>query len=101
MTKSLRVDVIQPEGASLPPRVSYSQLSKYNQCGLRYYFNYVASWTEPQTSSLVGGNIAHDVIERLYRLPSSASTSDLLSLRYRIASSSSMNASLRESSFTP
>ena len=74
MTKSLRVDVIQPEGASLPPRVSYSQLSKYNQCGLRYYFNYLASWTEPQTSSLVGGNIAHDVIERLYRLPNEERT---------------------------
>jgi len=66
---SLRVDVIQPEGASLPPRVSYSQLSKYEQCGLRYYFSYLASWSEPQTSALVGGNIAHDVIERLYRLP--------------------------------
>jgi len=69
VTKSLRVDVIQPEGASLPPRVSYSQLSKYEQCGLRYYFNYLASWSEPPTSALVGGNIAHDVIERLYRLP--------------------------------
>ena len=69
MPDSLRVDVIQPEGASLPPRVSYSQLSKYEQCGLRYYFSYLASWSEPQTSALVGGNIAHDVIERLYRLP--------------------------------
>lgn len=58
----------------MPPRVSYSQLSKFNQCGLRYYFNYLASWTEPQTSSLVGGNIAHDVIERLYRLPNEERT---------------------------
>ena len=74
MTKSLRVDVIQPEGASLPPRVSYSQLSKYEQCGLRYYFSYLASWSEPQTSALVGGNIAHDVIERLYRLPNEERT---------------------------
>lgn len=74
MTKSLRVDVIQPEGASLPPRVSYSQLSKYEQCGLRYYFNYLAGWSEPPTSALVGGNIAHDVIERLYRLPAEERT---------------------------
>ena len=74
MNNSLRVDVIQPDGSSLPPRVSYSQLSKFNQCGLRYYFNYLASWTEPQTSSLVGGNIAHDVIERLYRLPNEERT---------------------------
>jgi len=74
VNKSLRVDVIQPDGSSLPPRVSYSQLSKFNQCGLRYYFNYLASWTEPQTSSLVGGNIAHDVIERLYRLPNEERT---------------------------
>ena len=76
MSKSLRVEVIQPEGASLPPRVSYSQLSKYNQCGLRYYFSYLASWSEPQTSALVGGNIAHDVIERLYRLPNEERTLD-------------------------
>jgi putative RecB family exonuclease len=74
VNKSLRVDVIQPEGASLPPRVSFSQLSKYEQCGLRYYFNYLAGWSEPQTPALVGGNIAHDVIERLYRLPSEERT---------------------------
>ena len=62
-------DVVQPENASLPPRVSYSQMSKYNQCGLRYYFSYVTAWREPQTQALVAGVIAHEVIEHLYRLP--------------------------------
>jgi putative RecB family exonuclease len=76
MTKSLRVDVIQSAGAKLPPRVSFSQLSKFQQCGLRYYFNYLMSWKEPQTSALVGGSIAHDVIERLYRLPNEERTLD-------------------------
>lgn len=74
MSKPLRVDVVQPEGATLPPRVSYSQLSKFEQCGLRYYFNYLAGWTEPQTWQLVGGSIAHEVIEHLYRLPSEERT---------------------------
>ncbi|NBY16020.1 MAG: PD-(D/E)XK nuclease family protein [Actinobacteria bacterium] len=70
----MRVEVIQSDGAQLPPRVSYSQLAKFNQCGLRYYFSYLGGWSEPQTSALVGGSIAHEVIEHLYRLPSEERT---------------------------
>ena len=78
MTKeqSLRYDVVQPENANLPPRVSFSQMSKYNQCGLRFYFSYVTSWREPQTISLVVGSITHEAIEHLYRLPQEERTVD-------------------------
>ena len=51
-------------------------MAKYDQCGLRYYFSYVASWREPQTQPLVVGSIAHEVIEHLYRLPQAERTLD-------------------------
>lgn len=49
-------------------------MSKYNQCGLRFYFSYVTSWREPQTQPLVIGSIAHEAIEHLYRLPQNERT---------------------------
>lgn len=66
--KSLRVDVEQPAKASLPKRVSYSQMSLYQQCGLKYFFSYIDGWREPPTSALAGGSITHEVVEHLYRL---------------------------------
>ena len=64
----MRVDVIQKEAATLPPRVSYSQMSLYQQCGLKFFFGYIAGWQEPPTAALVGGNITHLVAEHLYKL---------------------------------
>lgn len=63
-----RVDVVQKEGASLPPRVSFSQMSLYQQCPLKFFFTYIDNWKEPPTAALVGGNITHVVTEHLYRL---------------------------------
>ena len=65
----LPVEVVAPDDATLPKRVSYSQMSLYQQCPLKFYFSHVAGWKEPQTASLTGGNVAHDIVERLYRLP--------------------------------
>jgi putative RecB family exonuclease len=65
----LTVEVEQQPGATLPPRVSFSQMQLYQQCGLKYFFTYVAGWKELPSAALIGGNIAHDVVERLYRLP--------------------------------
>ncbi|MEN9741392.1 MAG: nuclease superfamily, partial [Actinomycetota bacterium] len=67
--KFLKVDVLQPQNAKLPKRVSFSQMSLFQQCGLKYFFSYIDSWREPPTAALAGGSITHDVIERLYRLP--------------------------------
>jgi len=64
----MRVDVIQKESATIPPRVSYSQMSLYQQCGLKFFFGYIAGWQEPPTAALVGGNITHLVAEHLYKL---------------------------------
>ena len=64
----MRVDVEHPENANLPKRVSYSQLSLYQQCGLKFFFSYIHNWQEPPTSALVGGNITHLVAEELYKL---------------------------------
>ncbi len=66
--KSMRIDVEQPTTASLPKRVSYSQMSLYQQCGLKYFFSYIDGWREPPTSALAGGSITHEVVEHLYRL---------------------------------
>ena len=66
--KSIRIDVEQPEKANLPKRVSYSQMSLYQQCGLKYFFSYIDGWREPPTSALAGGSITHEVVEHLYRL---------------------------------
>ncbi len=64
----MRIEVEQPAKANLPKRVSYSQMSLYQQCGLKYFFSYIAGWREPPTSALVGGSITHEVVEYLYRL---------------------------------
>jgi putative RecB family exonuclease len=66
--KSMRVDVEQPAKANLPKRVSYSQMSLYQQCGLKYFFSYIDGWREPPTSALAGGSITHEIVEYLYRL---------------------------------
>lgn len=74
MTNEMRASVVQPPSANLPTRVSYSQLAQYEQCPLKYYFNRIAGFTEPQTAALVGGTVTHEVIEHLYRLPAEART---------------------------
>jgi putative RecB family exonuclease len=66
--KSMRVEVEQPAKANLPKRVSYSQMSLHQQCGLKYFFSYIAGWREPPTAALAGGSITHEVLEYLYRL---------------------------------
>lgn len=72
--KFLKVEVEQPANAKLPKRVSYSQMALFQQCGLKYFFSYIDNWREPPTAALAGGSITHDVIERLYRLPSEQRT---------------------------
>lgn len=67
--KTMRVSVEQRADAALPKRVSFSQMSLYEQCGLKFFFAYIDNWQEPPTSALVGGNITHLVLEELYRLP--------------------------------
>lgn len=74
MNSDLRHEVIQPTNASLPTRVSYSQMAQYEQCPMKYYFNRIAGFTEPQTAALVGGTVTHEVIEHLYRLPAEERT---------------------------
>ena len=63
-----RIDVVQQQGAVLPTRTSYSQMSLYNQCALKYYFGYVARWKEPTTQALAVGSITHEIVEYIYRL---------------------------------
>ena len=73
---SMSVSVEQVPNAGLPPRVSYSQMSLFQQCGLKFFFSYVDGWKEPPTPALAGGTITHDVIERLYLLPPAERTLD-------------------------
>ena len=72
----MRVDVSQKDAATIPPRISYSQMSLYQQCGLKFFFSYIAGWQEPPTAALVGGNITHLVAEHLYKLSPEQRTVD-------------------------
>ena len=79
--KSLRVEVEQPAKPTLPKRVSYSQMSLYQQCGLKYFFSYIDGWREPPTAALAGGSITHEIVEHLYRLePSERTMENAISL---------------------
>lgn len=72
--KFLKVEVDQAPDAKLPKRVSFSQMSLFQQCGLKYFFSYIDNWREPPTAALAAGSITHDVVERLYRLPNDERT---------------------------
>ena len=74
--KVLRIDVDQRPNASLPRRVSYSQMALYQQCGLKFYFSYLGGWREPPSAALACGSITHEVIEHLYRAPIEERTMD-------------------------
>ena len=64
----VRIDVTAPNAATLPKRVSYSQMSLYQQCGLKFFFNYLGGWKEPPSAALACGVITHEIIEQIYRL---------------------------------
>jgi len=55
-------------GASLPGHVSASQLDSYTSCGLRYYFETILGFRQPETVWTTLGTLLHDTLERLYRL---------------------------------
>ena len=67
--KVLRIDVDQRPNATLPKRVSYSQMALYQQYGLKFYFSYLGGWREPPSAALACGSITHEIVEHLYRLP--------------------------------
>ncbi len=72
--REMRCDVQQAESATLPKRVSHSQMALFNQCGLKYFFSYIAGFKEPNTAALTGGSITHEVVENLYKEPAEART---------------------------
>lgn len=74
--QALRVEVVQAPEADLPTRTSYSQMALFNQCGLRYYFQYLGRWKEPTSAALACGSITHEIIEMVYRLPAPERTRD-------------------------
>jgi putative RecB family exonuclease len=69
------VDVASP-GRGLPGRVSPSQVAAYEACPLRYYFSTVLGWHEPASTATVAGNLVHDTLEALYRLPAAERTQE-------------------------
>lgn len=54
-------------GDLLPARVSASQVSSYEACGLRYYFESVLGWRAPESEWTTLGVLLHDTLEELYR----------------------------------
>ena len=52
----------------LPTRVSASQLSAYKSCPLRYYFESILGWRQPESIWTTLGTLLHDTAEELYRL---------------------------------
>jgi putative RecB family exonuclease len=55
-------------GDGLPSRLSASQLGAYRSCGLRYYFETVLGWRQPESVWTTLGTLLHDTAERLYQL---------------------------------
>lgn len=58
----------------LPTRLSASQLGAYRSCGLRYYFETVLGWRQPESVWTTLGTLLHDTAERLYQLQADART---------------------------
>jgi CRISPR/Cas system-associated exonuclease Cas4 (RecB family) len=73
-------------GASLPGHVSASQLDSYSSCGLRYYFDTVLGFRQPETVWTTLGTLLHDTLERLYRLePGERSATTAVQLMVEVA----------------
>jgi len=68
MSASITVHV-DPSLGRLPAAVSPSQVSTFEQCGLKYWFVQVRGWREPPSQATAVGTLVHDSFEDLYRLP--------------------------------
>jgi putative RecB family exonuclease len=66
--QSVRVTVADT-GDALPSHVSASQLGSYRGCALRYYFESILGWRQPESAWTTLGTLLHDTAEELYRLP--------------------------------
>ena len=73
--QSLTVHV-DPSAGRLPAAVSPSQVSTFQQCGLKYWFVQVRGWREPPSQATAVGTLVHDSFEDLYRLPAPERTPD-------------------------
>jgi putative RecB family exonuclease len=75
MSESMTVHV-DPSLGRLPAAVSPSQVSTFEQCGLKYWFVQVRGWREPPSQATAVGTLVHDSFEDLYRLPGPERTPD-------------------------
>lgn len=67
---------VDPTRGRLPAAVSPSQVSTFEQCGLKYWFVQVRGWREPPSQATAVGTLVHDSFEDLYRLPAPERTLD-------------------------
>ncbi len=59
-----------------PLKMSFSQLDKHKQCGMRWKLNYVDGFYESAGIEAVQGSFVHQVFESMYSLPAEQRTLD-------------------------
>jgi putative RecB family exonuclease len=63
--------------SALPLSLSPSRAKDFAQCELRYFFVAVDRWRSPATEHTALGNIVHDALEALFRLPAADRTAEI------------------------
>jgi putative RecB family exonuclease len=58
----------------LPPYLSPSSISTFEQCPLKYKYTRIDKLPEPPTEATLMGNFVHEVLENFYALPSDSRT---------------------------
>jgi len=60
--------------SSLPPYLSPSSISTFEQCPLKYKYTRIDKLPEPPTEATLMGNFVHEVLENFYALPPDSRT---------------------------
>src|SRR3954465_9199531 len=69
MRKKQKTITVATPNPPLPARLSPSRIKDWAQCELRFYFGAVERWRTPPTEATALGNVVHQALEDLYRLP--------------------------------
>jgi putative RecB family exonuclease len=69
MRKKQKAITVATPSPALPGRLSPSRIKDWAHCELRFYFGAIERWRTPPTGATTLGNIVHQALEDLYRLP--------------------------------
>src|SRR3954470_8170587 len=69
MRKKQKTITVATPNPPLPAHLSPSRIKDWAQCELRFYFGAIERWRTPPTEATALGNVVHQAVEDLYRLP--------------------------------